>query len=165
VVTVGQFHAGTKRTIIPEIAQFELTVRTVDDHVRGQIASAVVEICENVARAHRVEATVVWREEFDLTVNDCAQAGQAAAVTGELYGADRVIGLAQPVMGSEDFSRILAAVPGAMVFLGACPPGIDSASRPTTTRRALSSMMMFWATGRCCAQNSRCAHWRRPDRW
>jgi amidohydrolase len=125
VVTVGQFHAGTKRTIIPEIAQFELTVRTVDDHVRAQIASAVVEICENVARAHRVEATVVWREEFDLTVNDCAQAGQAAAVTGELFGADRVIDLAQPVMGSEDFSRILAAVPGAMVFLGACPPGID----------------------------------------
>jgi amidohydrolase len=125
VVTVGQFHAGTKRTIIPETAEFELTVRTVDDHVRAQIASAVAEICENIARAHRVNATVVWREEFDLTVNDGARAVHAAAVAGELFGPDRVIDLAQPIMGSEDFSRVLAAVPGAMVFLGACPPGID----------------------------------------
>lgn len=33
-------------------------------------------------------------------------------------------------MGSEDFSRILAAVPGAMIFLGACPPGLDYRAAP-----------------------------------
>jgi hippurate hydrolase len=27
------------------------------------------------------------------------------------------------MMGAEDFSYVLAKVPGAMAFLGACPPG------------------------------------------
>jgi metal-dependent amidase/aminoacylase/carboxypeptidase family protein len=27
-----------------------------------------------------------------------------------------------PVMGAEDFSYVLAKVPGAMLFLGVCPP-------------------------------------------
>jgi hippurate hydrolase len=33
--------------------------------------------------------------------------------------------MARPVTGAEDFSRVLAEVPGAMVFLGATPPGED----------------------------------------
>ena len=33
--------------------------------------------------------------------------------------------LTNPVMGSEDFSYVLRQVPGALAFLGACPPGID----------------------------------------
>lgn len=125
VVTVGRFHAGTKRTIIPETAEFDVTVRAVDEGVRAEISSAVTEICEYVARAHRVEATVVCQGEFDLTVNDGRHAQQAAGVAGELFGADRIVELTQPIMASEDFSRILAAVPGAMVFLGACPPAVD----------------------------------------
>jgi len=125
VVTVGQFHAGTKHTIIPETAEFEITVRAVDEGVRAVISSAVTEICQYVARAHRVEATVVCREEFDLTVNDGRHSDQAAAVIGQLFGADRIIELTEPIMASEDFSRILNAVPGAMIFVGACPPGLD----------------------------------------
>ena len=38
--------------------------------------------------------------------------------------------LPNPMMGSEDFSRVLAEVPGAFVFLGACA-GDDPASAPT----------------------------------
>jgi hippurate hydrolase len=35
-----------------------------------------------------------------------------------------------PVMGAEDFSYVLQRVPGAMAFLGACPPGVDPATAP-----------------------------------
>ena len=35
---------------------------------------------------------------------------------------------AEPLMGAEDFSYVLHRVPGAMAFLGACPPGADPAS-------------------------------------
>ncbi len=35
--------------------------------------------------------------------------------------------LANPVMGSEDFSRVLAEVPGCYLFVGACPGDPDSA--------------------------------------
>ena len=32
-----------------------------------------------------------------------------------------------PIMGAEDFSYVLAEVPGALAFLGGCPPGVDPA--------------------------------------
>jgi hippurate hydrolase len=35
-----------------------------------------------------------------------------------------------PLMGAEDFSYVLQQVPGAMAFLGACPPGIDPGTAP-----------------------------------
>ena len=35
-------------------------------------------------------------------------------------------------MGSEDFSRVLAEVPGAFVFLGASPAATGQRPRPTT---------------------------------
>ena len=46
----------------------------------------------------------------------------AAAAFGE-RGAMR---MPQPVMGAEDFSYVLQKVPGAMAFLGACPPEIPT---------------------------------------
>jgi hippurate hydrolase len=33
-------------------------------------------------------------------------------------------------MGAEDFSYVLAEVPGALAFLGACPRGADPATAP-----------------------------------
>ena len=36
--------------------------------------------------------------------------------------------MANPEPGSEDFSFVLAEVPGAFVFLGACPPELDPAT-------------------------------------
>ena len=33
-------------------------------------------------------------------------------------------------MGGEDWSYLLQQVPGAMVFLGACPPELDPATAP-----------------------------------
>src|SRR5262249_34411177 len=49
----------------------------------------------------------------------------------ELYGADRYKSMPHPEPGSEDFSYVLAAVPGTFVFLSACPPDVDPATAPT----------------------------------
>jgi metal-dependent amidase/aminoacylase/carboxypeptidase family protein len=35
-----------------------------------------------------------------------------------------------PLMGAEDFSYVLQQVPGAMAFLGACPPGLEPEAAP-----------------------------------
>ena len=36
-----------------------------------------------------------------------------------------------PVMGAEDWSYVLQRVPGAMAFLGACPPALDPRTAPS----------------------------------
>jgi hippurate hydrolase len=38
-------------------------------------------------------------------------------------------------MGSEDFSYVLQRVPGAIAFLGGCPPGVDPDEAPPNHSR------------------------------
>jgi hippurate hydrolase len=33
--------------------------------------------------------------------------------------------MTSPILGSEDFAYVLDRVPGALAFLGGCPPGLD----------------------------------------
>jgi amidohydrolase len=119
VLTVGVLQAGTKRNIIPDTARFEATVRTFDPAVRAVIRDAVERVCRGVAAAHGVEVEVDYADEYPVTINDLTEAEFALDIAGELFQPSSVLRLVNPIAGSEDFSRIIAEVPGAMLFLGA----------------------------------------------
>src|SRR5882762_683045 len=51
VVTVGTFHAGTKRNIIPDDAKLELTVRSYKPEVQKQLLAAIARIAKAEAAA------------------------------------------------------------------------------------------------------------------
>jgi amidohydrolase len=131
VLTVGMFQAGTKRNIIPDTASFEATVRTFDPAVRDTVAELAERVCRGVAAAHGVEVDVRFVAEYPLTVNDHAETDFALGVAGELFGARSAVRMPNPIAGSEDFSRVVAQVPGAMLFLGALVAGSDVASAPS----------------------------------
>lgn len=130
VLTVGTFHAGTRRNIIPDDATFEATVRTLSDQTSDQVGEHAVRLCEHIAAAHGLRAEVRYTNEYPATVNDAAEHEFVAATIRDLFGERRHHALPEPLMGSEDFSRILRRVPGTYVFLGACPPGNDPATAP-----------------------------------
>jgi hippurate hydrolase len=130
VLTVGVFHAGTKRNIIPDEAHFEATVRTFAANTRVQFGRYAVQLCRSIAAAYGLEAEVRYDGEYPLTVNDGAEYAFAATTVQEVFGADRFEELANPLTGSEDFSRVLEQVPGAYVFLGACRSD-DPANAPS----------------------------------
>jgi amidohydrolase len=130
VITVGSFHAGTLRNIIPDEAVFEVTVRTFSPDVRDRVREYSVNLCEHIAAAHGLRVDARYSEEYPVTVNDDAEHDFAAHTVREVFGADRFIELSRPLTGSEDFSRVLARVPGAFVFLGACVSE-DPAVAPT----------------------------------
>jgi amidohydrolase len=121
VITVGSFHAGTKRNIIPQEARFEATVRTFSPAAREKIESVSVRLCEAIAAAHGLTADVRYDTEYPVTVNDPGQAEFAAAVVTDVFGTDRFTPMENPDAGAEDFSRVLQEVPGCYLFLGACP--------------------------------------------
>jgi amidohydrolase len=131
VLTVGVLRAGTKRNVIPDTATFEATVRTFDPGVRATLASLARRVCEGVAAAHGVEADVRFVEEYPVTVNDEAETRFAADVATGLLGPRSTAILPYPIAGSEDFSRVLAKVPGAMLFLGAITDRYDPAVAPS----------------------------------
>ena len=131
VLTVGTIHGGTKRNIIPDTATFEATVRTFDRAVQLSLADTVRRVCEGVAAAHGVDVDVRYDEEYPVTVNDAAEAAFALGVAEDMFGPGTALRMPNPITGSEDFSRVLARVPGAMLFLGAIVDGRDPATAPS----------------------------------
>ncbi|GLZ79071.1 amidohydrolase [Actinorhabdospora filicis] len=120
VITVGTFHAGTRRNIIPDEATFEATVRTFSTEIAKQVGDSAIRLCEGIAAAHGLRAEVRFEPEYPATINDTAEYEYSAAMVRRVFGEDRYSELRDPLTGSEDFSRVLERVPGAYLFLGAC---------------------------------------------
>jgi amidohydrolase len=121
VVTVGSFHAGTKRNIIPPTATFDATIRTFSRAARARIAEEAVRLCRSIGAGHGLHVEAEFQEEYPVTVNDDAQTAFVTGVVRDVFGADRFEPLAAPDPGAEDFSRVLDAVPGCYLFLGSTP--------------------------------------------
>ena len=131
VLTVGSFHAGTRRNVIPETAEFEATVRTFDAAVSAQVRELATRVCQGVAMAHGLDVEVEYVEEYPVTVNSSDAVRFALSVAAEVLGEERVALMEKPVTGTEDFSRVIEEVPGAMLFLGACLGGGDPDLAPS----------------------------------
>ncbi|GAA4924825.1 hippurate hydrolase [Stackebrandtia albiflava] len=130
VITVGVFRAGTRRNIIPDDAVFEATVRTFSPETSDQVEEMATRLCHDIASANGLTAEVRYDKEYPATVNDDAEYEFAAETARDLFGESRFVRLTDPLMGSEDFSRVLQRVPGAYVFLGACT-GPDPLKAPS----------------------------------
>jgi amidohydrolase len=135
VITIARIAAGTTHNIIPETAEMSGTMRTLSEPNRQALRAAISRLAEGVAAAHGATVEVDVEAGYPVTVNDAAAVDLLAGTTAELVGADRVRDLPHPVMGSEDFSYVLQRVPGAMGFLGACPPGLDPEQAPSNHSR------------------------------
>ncbi len=131
VITVGVIEGGTKRNIIPDVARFEATVRRFSEEGAARLREAIDETLRGVAQAHGVQVLYELADEYPLTVNTAAEVEFGAGVVREVLGEDRYQPMAAPIAGSEDFSRVIAAVPGAFIALGALLPGLDPATAPT----------------------------------
>jgi amidohydrolase len=130
VLTVGEFHAGTRRNIIPEQARFEATVRSFRPEVREVLASGVPRVCEGIAAAHGVDVEVEYHAEYPVTVNSVDEVAYATETATEMFGTERFELAEHPITGSEDFSRVIGRVPGAMIFLGAAIEGRNHEDAP-----------------------------------
>ncbi|RBM16832.1 M20 family metallopeptidase [Streptomyces sp. PT12] len=130
ILTVGTFHAGTQSNIIPDSATFRATVRSFSDEARARLREGTVALCEGIAAGHGLTADATFFEQYPVTVNDPAETAFAAGAVREVHGEERYAPMANPILGSEDFSRVIDAVPGAMIFLGATPAGADPEAAP-----------------------------------
>ncbi|MEV7037561.1 M20 family metallopeptidase [Amycolatopsis sp. NPDC051061] len=125
VLTVGVVEAGTRRNVIPPTARFEATLRTFSDATAVRVGDEVRRLVEGIAAAHGLEVDARFERERPATVNDPGESAFAGRTISEVFGESRRNLLEHPFTGSEDFSRVLAEVPGAFVALGALPGGAD----------------------------------------
>ncbi|CAN5582436.1 M20 family metallopeptidase [soil metagenome] len=122
VLTIAKIRAGTTDNVIPETAQLTGTLRAVSERTRTAVSERITTVADGIAAAHGCTATVEILKGYPVTVNDAKFAAFAGSVVDRTFGAGHSYKMPSPVMGAEDFSYVLQKVPGAMLFLGVCPP-------------------------------------------
>ena len=119
VISITQIHAGTVDNVIPETAMINGTIRTYDKAVKEMVEARMRAIVDGTAAAYGVEAEMIYEHGYPATVNTPENAAFAADVARKVVGEANVIDNIPKVAGSEDFSYMLEARPGAYLFVGA----------------------------------------------
>ncbi|MFV0428765.1 MAG: M20 family metallopeptidase [Arachnia sp.] len=130
VVTVGRLSAGTAPNVIPESAEFDATLRSFSAQSRDQIMAQVPQLLNGIAAAHGVRVEIEFTDSYPATVNHAHHVGLVAQAVSDLFGEDRYQEWERPLVGSEDFSRVLLEVPGCFIGLSACPADLDPGTAP-----------------------------------
>src|SRR5256885_2274235 len=130
VITVGSIHGGTKRNIIPDEVQMQLTVRTYKSDVRERVLAAIDEIAKGIAAAggvppERAPIVTVSKDEFcPATYNNPELTKRLIAVWKTSLGNENVK-IVDPTMGGEDFSEYSLpdhSIPAVDFHIGAVEP-------------------------------------------
>ena len=121
VISVTQIHTGTASNIIPEQAMFCATIRSFKPDVRALLKKRFHEIVQGHASAYNVTARIDYDWGYPPTINHPENAAFATEVAAEIVGEACADGNANREMGSEDFSYMLQARPGAYLFMGTGP--------------------------------------------
>lgn len=123
VVSVTMFHGGTATNVIPEEVTLEGTVRTLRKATQTLVRGRMKEVIEHVAIAHGCTGSLEYREGYPVTRNDEHAAATFDRIARATLGEQRVVRVAEPVMGAEDFSYYCEKVPSCFFFLGLQAPG------------------------------------------
>ena len=118
IVSITRIHSGSAYNVIPETAALHGTIRTFDPAVRVQVLDALERITGGVAAAFGATADVVVHRGYSALVNSAVQTEAACAIAASVVDEALVSPHADPLTGSEDFSEMLARVPGAYLWLG-----------------------------------------------
>jgi amidohydrolase len=118
VVSICMFHAGSAHNVIPQTAQLHGTARSLLPEVRDQIERRLQEVVAGTAAVHGAKATLTYKRNYPVLINHEDQTGFAASIARDVAGGERVDTDYPPMMGAEDFSYMLEARPGAMIWVG-----------------------------------------------
>ena len=119
VVSVGKFHGGNMYNIICNDVELVGTIRTYSRELRKELEAELRSIAEHAAAVYGCTAEFEFSPMLPAVINDneeLNQIAQDAAV--KLYGQEGLTHM-DSLMGSEDFSLFMEAVPGFFAFIGA----------------------------------------------
>jgi amidohydrolase len=118
VVSVSVFNAGTVQNVIPHHATLAASIRTTTPEIRDKVEQRLREICAGVAQTFDAEIELDYQRNYPCTVNHELETEIVSRAAIAIVGAENVDTNTPVRMGSEDFSYMLEARPGAYLFLG-----------------------------------------------
>ena len=141
VLSVTCLQAGHAHNVIPETAQIRGTARAFKREVMELMEANMKRLAISVAAGFGATAEVNFRSSSAPLVNDEDEANAYADAAAALVGERNVSRNGPAMMGSEDFSAMLEARPGAYINIG---NGGDS-RRCTTTVTISMTRRYRWA--------------------
>lgn len=121
VLTVGSFHAGTRRNIIPETASFSGTIRCHLPEYLNLIRQRLTTLVVTSSQSYRCEAVVTFEKPYPPVNNDPCLSDRFILAFSSLAGIGKCIERPLPTMYAEDFAYYQEKVPGVYVHLGVRP--------------------------------------------
>ena len=119
VLTVGSIHGGQANNVIPDYVEMGGTLRSLEPESRQAMQEAIDRITVSCAETMRGKAEVSWNKGMPPLVNDTPIVDGLRAAAQKLLPADAIKTIADPSLGSEDFSYLFPAYgPGAQFSLG-----------------------------------------------
>lgn len=133
ILNVGWIRAGDDATtnVIADSASFGATVRTFSEANTKKLHELAPKLIHSIAEGFGVRAEVEFGRATKVLMNDPASVERVQKVATRLVGEAGYVPMQVPIAGGEDFASIVAEVPGAFVFVGACPKEIDYTTAPT----------------------------------
>ena len=126
VITVGKFHSGVRSNIIPEEAELEGTIRTLDSKMQKDVHEKMKNIAKNLGAS--------WGAQIDMNIDTktLVTYNDPALVKMMLPSLERASGKENTTegrwtTGAEDFSFFADKVPSFFFNLGGMPKGMDPA--------------------------------------
>ncbi len=130
VITVGTFHAGIRRNIIPEEAVLQGTIRTFGPEMQKKIHEKIKLTATKIAEASGATADVDIQIMYPATINDAKLTEMMVPSLVKAAGKQNVNVISAVTM-AEDFSFFQQKVPGFFFFLGAYPTDMKLEKKPT----------------------------------
>jgi hippurate hydrolase len=121
VISIGFMRGGSAYNVIPDELHIGGTVRSFRPEVRTLLEQRMREVTRGTAALYGATAELEYRRGYPPTVNHAAETEFAADVAAEVCGEENVDRNVAPSLGGEDFSYMLGAVPGAMMWIGNGP--------------------------------------------
>src|SRR4051794_29439766 len=121
VVTVGTFQAGLAFNVIPDTAELGGTVRTFNAKNRDLLEERIGTLARGIAMGMGGDIDFTYTRGYPATVNHPEVTELVREEAARVVGQEGVR-QAPLMMGAEDFSYFLEAVPGALWFVGSQNP-------------------------------------------
>jgi amidohydrolase len=125
VITVGSFHAGTARNIIPEKAELQATVRTYGEDQRKAVKEKVERLVKNICEAAGAPYMLDYIIGTPALYNDPQLLQRILPTVVRVLGGKEYVHEDLPSMGGEDFSYFAMEAPSVMLWLGVVPKDVE----------------------------------------
>ncbi|ACP37716.1 amidohydrolase [Sulfolobus islandicus M.14.25] len=115
VISITTIHSGTKDNIIPDDAEMQGTIRSLDENVRSKAKDYMRRIVSSICGIYGATCEVKFMEDvYPITVNNPEVTDEVMKILSSIS----TVVETEPVLGAEDFSRFLQKAPGTYFFLG-----------------------------------------------